>query len=360
MISVKETVEFSFKKAEKAMIKCSILVFGNQDFLAKLPHDIVDATLIDTELIMDCHEAISRIQTAPPDVILAQASHDGWMNICHWLTKQAELCWVYFILLEDRPQELAARKQGGSQWELEMTARVLRNGVDAYICHISPENTDYTPRDVIVQHELLLAQLMLGVQKAQKFRELLHTNNLLSGMALADALTEMNNRRALEWELPRHIIKARTNATPLSLLILDVDFFKQVNDNYGHLVGDRVLQLLSSRLRHNLRPHDTAFLYGGEEFVLLLPQTTNQEALGVAQRLNRIIAQEPFKVNQEVVINITISLGVASLHTHDDIHGVNLLSRADQYLLQAKTSGRNKAVGCSSHHSQSQLKLISS
>jgi diguanylate cyclase (GGDEF)-like protein len=342
------------------MMKFSILVFGNQDFLAKLPHEIVDATYIDTELIMDCHEAISRIQTSPPDVILAQASHDGWMKICHWLTNQAELCWLYYILLEDRPQELATRKQRGSQWELEMTANVLRQGVDAYICHISPENTDYSHSYMTAHHDLLLAQLMLGVQKAQKFRELLHTNNLLSGMALADALTEMNNRRALEWELPRHIIKARTNATPLSLLMLDVDFFKQVNDNYGHIVGDRILQLLSSRLRHNLRSHDQAFRYGGEEFVVLLPKTNNQEALGVAQRLNRIIAQEPFKINQEVAINITISVGVASLHTHDDIHGVNLLSRADQYLLQAKTSGRNQAVGRSSHHSHSQLKLISS
>jgi diguanylate cyclase (GGDEF)-like protein len=345
----KKTVDFSFKKAEKAMIKCSILVFGNQDFLTKLPHDIVDATYIDTELIMDCHEAISRIQTAPPDVILVQTSHDGWMKICHWLTNQAELCWVYCILLEDRLQELAARKQLGSQWELEMTACVLRQGVNAYICDILPENRDYSDSYINAHHQLLLAQLMLGVQKAQKFRELLDTNNLLSGMALTDALTEMNNRRALEWELPRHIIKARTNDTPLSLMILDVDFFKQVNDNYGHLVGDRVLQLLSSRLRHNLRSHDTAFRYGGEEFVVLLPQTTNQEALGVAQRLNRIIAQEPFNIDQEIAINITISLGVASLQAHDDIHGVNLLSCADQYLLQAKTSGRNRVVGCSSY-----------
>jgi diguanylate cyclase (GGDEF)-like protein len=350
----------AINKAEKAMKKFSILVFGNQDFLATLPQDIIDTNDMEIEVISDCYQAISRIQTSPPDVIVAQASQDGWMKICHWLTKQAELCWVYYILLEDRPQELAARKQGGSQWELEMTSRVLRQGADAYICHVSPENTDYSHSYITAHHQLLLAQLMLGVQKAQKFRELLHTNDLLSGMALADALTEMNNRRALEWELPRHIIKARTNATPLSLLILDVDYFKQVNDNYGHIAGDRILQLLSSRLRHNLRSHDTAFRYGGEEFVVLLPKTTNQEALGVAKRLNRVIAQEPFKINQELAINITISLGVASLHTHDDIHGVNLLSRADQYLLQAKTSGRNQAVGRSSYHSNSPLKLISS
>jgi two-component system cell cycle response regulator len=146
----------------------------------------------------------------------------------------------------------------------------------------------------------------------------------------------------------------------LSLIILDVDYFKKVNDTYGHLVGDRLLQLLCSRLRHNLRLQDTPFRYGGEEFVVLLSNTKGEEALLVAKRLNRVIREEPFKINNQLTINITISLGTATVQENDDIHGLNLLYRADQCLLQAKAAGRNQAVGSDYSASVSHRKAVSS
>jgi diguanylate cyclase (GGDEF)-like protein len=167
---------------------------------------------------------------------------------------------------------------------------------------------------------------------------------LLSTFALADALTELNNRRALEWDLPKQIKKARTQGNPLSLVILDVDYFKKVNDTYGHLVGDRLLQLLCSCLRENLRFEDTPFRYGGEEFVVVLPKTTSEEALLVAERLNRVVNKQLFTIDGQLNINITISLGVACLQVDDDEQGFSLLNRADKCLLQAKATGRNQAI----------------
>ncbi|MDB9375446.1 GGDEF domain-containing protein [Nodularia sphaerocarpa] len=341
-------------------MKISILVFGSNNFLATLPHNLLDVSDSSIEVIMDIDQAVSHIQIAPPDVIIAQASLVGSMELCRWLKTQTQISWIYCILLEDRPQHLAARNQQDWEWELEMTANALSQGADAYIWQVAEAKTDCNFTGTTAHHTLLLAQVMVGVRKAQKYRDLLHKNDLLSTIALADSLTEMNNRRALEWELPRQIIQARTEGNPLSLIILDVDYFKQVNDNYGHLVGDRLLQLLCHRLRHNLRSQDIPFRYGGEEFVVILSNTKSEEALLVAKRVNRIIGEEPFKINSKIAINITISLGVSCLQAEDDVQGFKLLNRADQYLFQAKAAGRNQAIGRDCSSSVSPLKAVSS
>ncbi|MBW4614723.1 MAG: GGDEF domain-containing protein [Desmonostoc vinosum HA7617-LM4] len=338
----------------------SILVFGSNNFLATLPDQIRDATTFSVEVITNINQAVSRIQMMPPDVILIQASMDSSMELCCWLKDQTKLSWIYCILFEDRFQQLSQKRKYGSQRELEMTAAALKQGADAYIWQLSEEKTDHTLAELTANHRLILAQLTVGLRKAQKYRDLIRTNDLLSAIALADSLTELNNRRALEWDLPRQIKKARVQGNPLSLIILDVDYFKKVNDTYGHLVGDRLLQLLCTRLRHNLRYQDTAFRYGGEEFVVLLSNTTSKEALIVANRLNRIVSEQPFAINNKLAIHITISLGTACLATEDDEQGKSLLHRADQCLLQAKAAGRNRVIGCEYSSYVPHLKAVSS
>ncbi|MBW4563999.1 MAG: diguanylate cyclase [Mojavia pulchra JT2-VF2] len=322
----------------------SILVFGSNKFLATLPDQIRYATAFSVEVIANVDQAVLRIKTTPPDIILVQASLDGSIELCCWLKDQANLSWIYCILLEDRSQQIINRRKNGWEWELEMTSSALKQGADAYIWQIPEGKSDYTLAEVTANHRLILAQLTVGLRKAKKYRDLIRTNDLLSAIALADSLTELNNRRALEWDLPRQIKKARDKAIPLSLIILDVDYFKKVNDNYGHLVGDRLLQLLCIRLRNNLRFQDTPFRYGGEEFVILLANTTGEEALIVARRLNRIVSEQPFTINNQLTIDVTISLGTACLQTEDDDQGVSLLNRADQCLLEAKATGRNKVI----------------
>ncbi|MEH2436378.1 MAG: diguanylate cyclase [Nostoc sp.] len=337
----------------------SILVFGKNNFIATLPDQIRYATTFSVEVIDNLNQAVLRIEMTPPNLILVQASLDGSMELCNWLKDQTKLSWIYCILFEDRLQQLTDRNRGWHR-ELEMSVAALRQGADAYIWHLLDEKIDHKLAELTPNHGLILAQLTVGLRKAQKYRDLIRTNDMLSAIALADSLTELNNRRALEWDLPRQIKKARSQKTSMSLIILDVDHFKKVNDTHGHLVGDRILQLLCKRLRNNLRCQDTAFRYGGEEFVILLANTNDEEALIVARRLNRLVCEKPFSLSNKLIINVTISLGTACLQAEDDEQGVSLLYRADQCLLQAKTSGRNRVIASNYLSHVPHLKVVSS
>ena len=337
----------------------SLLIFGKNNFIATLPDQIRYATAFSVEVMDSLNQALSQIKTTPPDIILVQASLAGSMELCNWLKDQTKLSWIYCILFEDRSQQLTDRNKGW-QRELEMSAAALKQGADAYIWHLIDEKTNHRLAELTANHGLILAQLTVGLRKAQKYRDLIRTNDMLSAIALADSLTELNNRRALEWDLPRQIKRARTQKTSLSLIILDVDHFKKVNDTHGHLAGDRILQVLCQRLRHNLRCQDTAFRYGGEEFVILLANTNDEEALLVARRLNRVVSDEPFALSNKLTINITISLGTACLQAEDDEQGESLLNRADQCLLQAKNAGRNRVIHSNYVSHISHLKAVSS
>lgn len=338
----------------------SILVFGSDNFLSTLPILNSDTTTYNLEVIDDINQAITRIQVTPPDIILVQGSLNGSMKLCLWLKEQTHLSWIYSIFLEDRPHKLAARSKYGWEWELQMTASVLNQGANAYIWHLPEEQTVHNLANVTANHCLIQAHLAIGWRQAKKYRDLIQQNDLLSAIILADELTELNNRRALEWDLPRQIQKARTQGTPLSLIILDIDYFKKVNDTYGHLAGDRLLQLLGKQLRQNLRSLDTAFRYGGEEFVVVLANTTGEEALKVAERLNNVVSEHPFEINSKLTIKITISLGAATLHPDDDDKGLSLLDRADQCLYHAKAAGRNRAIGWDMLSHYSHLQAVSS
>ena len=319
----------------------SILVLGSNDFLATLPDWIGNDTNCTLGVTSDLNEAISLIQRKPPDILMIQTSSGGSLELCCWLKEQMGLKWIYCILLEDRP-DMVVKATRSRCWEFEVTAAALEGRADAYVWlpQLEAVEAGLTPTQ-----RLLLAQIQVGRRKAQQYHDLMHTNDVLSAIALADPLTELNNRRALEWELPRKVQASRTHSLPMSLIILDVDYFKVVNDTYGHLVGDRVLQLLCARLRHNLRFQDTPFRYGGEEFVILLGNTNCQEALFVAQRLGRLVSEQPFSINNTLTIKVTVSLGTACLLPEDDAKGISLLHRADQHLLQAKAAGRNRVIG---------------
>lgn len=322
----------------------SILVVGSDELFATLPDQMRSRTAFRVEIVGNVDEARSWIEVRPPDILLVQASIDGSIELCHWLKQQIQLSWIYCILLEDRPQMVAERNRSDWNWEVEATAAALEENADAYMWWLPPEAK--AQDQMSSSDRLLLAQLKVGWRKVQKYRDLMQRNDALSAIALVDSLTQLSNRRALEWDLPRQIRASRLHKTSLSVIMLDVDYFKVVNDTYGHLVGDRVLQLLCARMRHNLRFPDTAFRYGGEEFAILLGDTDCQGGLVVARRLLRLVSEQPFAMDRTLTINVTISLGVASLQPSDDEQGMSLLERADQCLLKAKASGRNCVAGC--------------
>jgi two-component system cell cycle response regulator len=138
--------------------------------------------------------------------------------------------------------------------------------------------------------------------------------------------------------------QASARGKPLAVLVLDIDFFKSVNDTYGHDAGDDVLREFAIRMRKSIRGIDLACRYGGEEFVIVMPETDMAVAATVAERLRRRIATEGFPIEQgNKSIEVTISIGLASIEGADDT-AANLLKRADQALYRAKRDGRNRVV----------------
>jgi two-component system cell cycle response regulator len=313
----------------------AVLVVGNTQFLAMYVNQIRKLMSGTVEASSNLDEVLSLIQINQPAVLILQATQAG-IELCNQIKQQSQLVgWTYCLLIHEQSEMIMG---SFAQRELDLinTTEALECGADAYLS-MSATTTNEEKR-------LLMAQIQAGLRGVKFYRELLQTNDVLSTMALADPLTELSNRRAMEWELPRQIQNAEIYATALSLIILDVDYFKSVNDTFGHQIGDRVLQLLAARLLHNLRLQDTIFRYGGEEFVIVLSQTNLKEAEIVATRLRSLISDQSFNING-MALQITISLGIAVLNSEDDPKGEQLLRRADHNLLKAKSSGRNRVFG---------------
>ncbi len=175
---------------------------------------------------------------------------------------------------------------------------------------------------------------------------IVHQYALLDQLAYLDGLTEIPNRRRFEIVFEKELARVVRNGTPLSLAMLDVDFFKNYNDNYGHAMGDIALQDIAKALeRALLRPADFVARYGGEEFVAILPETDFDSAKIVAERcLHEVVAlQIPHEYSQ-VANHISISLGLVTLTQDINISQNVLLEKADQNLYTAKKKGRNQFV----------------
>ena len=163
-------------------------------------------------------------------------------------------------------------------------------------------------------------------------------------MAITDALTGLHNRRYMESHLATLAEQNVARGKPLAVMILDIDFFKAVNDTYGHDAGDDVLREFATRIRRSIRGIDLACRYGGEEFVIVMPERDLNVAGKVAERVRRAIAAEPFTIEKGARrIEVTISIGLATLERKDE-PVADVLKRADVALYRAKHDGRNRVV----------------
>jgi diguanylate cyclase (GGDEF)-like protein len=165
----------------------------------------------------------------------------------------------------------------------------------------------------------------------------------LRGQAIRDALTGLFNRRYLEETLDREMQRVRRRGGKLGLMMLDLDFFKQFNDTYGHEAGDALLSSLGNLLRTRIRAEDIACRYGGEEFILILPEITLETLLKRAEAIRQGVANLQVHYRGQVLGNISISVGVALFPDHGDNRD-DLLLAVDAALYQAKKQGRNTVV----------------
>jgi diguanylate cyclase (GGDEF)-like protein len=162
----------------------------------------------------------------------------------------------------------------------------------------------------------------------------------LQKLAITDGLTRLYNSRSFYSQLEQEIDRIKRYRHPLTLLVLDIDHFKDYNDKYGHLEGDKVLVRFSQIIRSCLRTNDSAYRYGGEEFTVILPETAGEEARTVAQRIRAALEAEPFTPKDGEVVTVTISIGVTEYHPKEELS--TFIQRADEAMYRSKRSGRNK------------------
>lgn len=208
-------------------------------------------------------------------------------------------------------------------------------------CVVAHSNTDELSEKEIDYLEQLTKQSSVTLQRANNYAEVLQHATL-------DALTGLNNRRLFESRLRQEVSTSQRQNKALSAIMLDIDFFKKVNDTYGHSAGDAVLKNVSQLIKSSLRECDIAARYGGEEFALLLPFTKLEEARFVAERLRKKVESTTITINNEegetTSLHVTISIGVYEYQATDTPQG--LYEKADKALYEAKTTGRNKVCVC--------------
>jgi two-component system cell cycle response regulator len=212
-------------------------------------------------------------------------------------------------------------------------ARLLR-GLDMGV-------NDYLMRP-IDRHELL-ARVKTQIKRKRHSDFLRHRLAESVEMSITDSLTGLHNRRYMEGHLRTLVSEAVRTGRHLSMLVADIDHFKQVNDTYGHDVGDAVLKEFSMRIRRNTRGIDLACRLGGEEFVIIMPDTDLTHAYQVGERLRACVASDEFKIADGQNIRVTASVGIGTLETPDD-SPETLFKRADCALYIAKRRGRNRVV----------------
>jgi len=202
---------------------------------------------------------------------------------------------------------------------------------------------DILPRPIDPQE--LAARVKTQIQR-KRYTDYLR-NNLDHSLELAvtDQLTGLHNRRYMTGQLDSLVKRAGLGGDPVSALLIDIDHFKKINDTFGHDVGDEVLREFALRLASNVRAIDLPCRYGGEEFVVIMPDTQLADALRIAERIRNHVAGSPFKVAQgQEMLTVTISIGVSATAGESDSPEA-LLKRADEGVYQAKASGRNAVVG---------------
>jgi len=187
----------------------------------------------------------------------------------------------------------------------------------------------------------LIARVASGERIIKLEEQLNLTNRKMEILAMHDGLTELFNRRAIEDHAVAELSLAKRKEQPLSIILLDIDYFKNLNDEYGHKSGDVVLRQLANILTESLRQYDRAGRWGGDEFILIMPETQLSEAVTVAERLRTKTSETKLSLENGEQISMQISLGVACVSGHYPSL-IKLVDAADQALYQAKQSGRNR------------------
>jgi diguanylate cyclase (GGDEF)-like protein len=233
---------------------------------------------------------------------------------------------------------------------LELT-KSIKEANDTDVIVMTGYGDDYSYEEAInvgasdfVIKPVRLEELLLRLKRVLKERELtkerVRMMEKLQRLAVTDGLTKLYNSRSFYSQLETEVDRFNRYKHPLALLLLDLDHFKEYNDNYGHLEGDKVLVRFSQIIKSCLRANDSAYRYGGEEFTVILPETAGAEARTVAQRIRSALEAERFSPKNGKDVQITISIGVTEYQVEEELS--TFIQRADKAMYLSKQNGRNK------------------
>lgn len=277
----------------------------------------------DVRTAADGKEAIRKVRTEPPDLVLLDRvlpDMDG-LEVLRIVKARSEDLFIPVIILSVKA-------------DLDSKVAGLRIGAD-----------DFLAKPFAEAELLARCAAMLRIKRLQD--ELRVTQKKLEEQSITDGLTGLRNRRFFDERLHEEFGRAQRYSDPVSLIMLDLDHFKRVNDRWGHQAGDLVLRESAELIRASLRDPDIPARYGGEEFAVILPKTHVQGALAVAERVWRAIGGRGFRLpagdgeGRAAEIRVTVSIGVAFFPSKDITSAQLLVKYADEALYQAKRSGRN-------------------
>ncbi|WP_075289146.1 PleD family two-component system response regulator [Pararhizobium arenae] len=288
---------------------------GSQDRLIRALKPIAEVVAMS-----DPQAALFEAAERSFDLVIVNSNFDDYdpLRLCSQLRSLERTRYIPVLLIAEQGHE-------------DMVVRALDLGV-----------TDYLIRPV--DSNELVARSLTQIRRKHYNDRLRSSVRQTIELAVTDGLTGLHNRRYLDNHLKILVERAIARGRPLSVCITDIDRFKSVNDTYGHDAGDDVLREFARRVRATVRGADLACRYGGEEFVVVMPDTPADVATLIAERLRGIVEGQPFALAEaSTLLNITASLGIATLNLAGDTPE-SLLKRADTALYQAKANGRNQVV----------------
>ena len=232
---------------------------------------------------------------------------------------------------------------------LDLT-KIIKRDKESDVIVMTGYSDDYSYEEAInigasdfVIKPVRLEELLLRLKRVLKERDLtkerVRMMEKLQKLAVTDGLTKLYNSRSFYSQLETEVDRFNRYKHPLALLLLDLDHFKEYNDNFGHLEGDKVLVRFSQIMKSCLRANDTAYRYGGEEFTVILPETGGEEAGTVAQRIRAALEAERFTPVDDKKVKITISIGVTEYQPKEELS--TFIQRADRAMYRSKQKGRN-------------------
>ncbi len=318
------TANVSKESGREYVVRAKVLLVEDDPVQASATKEVLTKVGYDVLWAEDGIHAIKAVKTERPDIILLDVilpGMDGY-EICRWLKLEETTKGIPVVMLTVK-KELSDKISG------------LHIGADDYL----PK--PYNELELNARIYALLRTKALQDELRQKNRQLEELLHKVNYMAITDALTGLYNRRHFHDVLMSEYERARRYNTPFSLVMLDIDHFKRINDTFGHSVGDGVLREVAEILRRSIREIDTASRYGGEEFMIILPSTRKDHAQIVAERMRLMIAQNAFS---RLDRNITVSIGISGMPDEKAENDEKLIRCADFALYRAKDLGRNCTV----------------